>query len=86
VTAYAAKSNQPRDRIVAMMDAETWLTAAEALELGFADEVTAAVKIAAKFDLNAKFGHVPTALQPTQRDIAAASWDKVVNDQYRSHR
>lgn len=78
VSAYAGKSKQPRDRVIAMMDAETWLTAAEAVELGFADSVTEPVKMAAKFDLTAKFGHVPTALQLTKHDIAVASWDRVI--------
>ena len=36
---YAARSGLPVDRVRAMMDAETWLSPREAVELGFADEV-----------------------------------------------
>jgi ATP-dependent protease ClpP protease subunit len=36
---YAAKSGLPEADIKAMMDAETWLTAAEAKEKGFVDEI-----------------------------------------------
>lgn len=39
VTAYALKTKLPRDRIAKMMDAETWMSARKAVELGFADEV-----------------------------------------------
>lgn len=37
--AYQGKSGQDRDTLIAMMDEETWLTAAEAVEWGFADEI-----------------------------------------------
>lgn len=36
---YEARTGQPRDKLGAMMDAETWMTAEEAVALGFADEV-----------------------------------------------
>lgn len=44
--------------LTAMLDAETWMNTAEALRLGFADESTAALAIAARFDLS-KFRHAP---------------------------
>jgi len=44
--------------LTAMLDAETWLDTAEAIRLGFADESTAALAIAACFDLS-KFRHAP---------------------------
>ena len=47
VGAYAAKTGQPRDKLIEMMDNETWLTATEAHDLKFCDEVTEAVDIAA---------------------------------------
>ncbi|MEM7523314.1 MAG: head maturation protease, ClpP-related [Pseudomonadota bacterium] len=34
---YEAKSGLPRDRVIELMSAETWLSAAEAVALGFAD-------------------------------------------------
>jgi ATP-dependent protease ClpP protease subunit len=36
---YARRTGQSSDRIAAMMRAETWLTAGEAKQLGFADEI-----------------------------------------------
>ena len=36
---YVAKSGLPESEVKAMMDAETWLTAAEAKEKGFVDEI-----------------------------------------------
>lgn len=38
---YAKRATVSRDEIVAMMDAETWLTAQDAIEKGFADEIAA---------------------------------------------
>lgn len=61
VSAYAAKSGLAESEIVSIMDAETWLNAAEAIELGFADETTEAVKIAASFDVS-KFRNPPAAV------------------------
>lgn len=37
---YAARTGQPLDKLHALMDAETWMTAQEALDLGFTDEVS----------------------------------------------
>lgn len=37
---YEDKTGLPEDRLSALMDAETWLTADEALELGFIDKIT----------------------------------------------
>lgn len=45
--AYVAKTGLGRDEIVRMMDEETWMSADEALSLGFCDEVEGAVQIAA---------------------------------------
>lgn len=40
VTDYTKKTGKPAAEIVAMMEAETWMTSAEALEGGFVDRVT----------------------------------------------
>ena len=47
IAAYEDKSNLSREEIVAIMDAETWLTAEECLAMGFADKITPAREIAA---------------------------------------
>jgi chromosome segregation ATPase len=48
---YTAKTGLSRKRVKEMMDAETWMTASEAKELGFIDEITGDLDMAARFDL-----------------------------------
>jgi ATP-dependent Clp protease protease subunit len=50
VAAYAEKTGLEREKIIEIMDAETWLTAEEAVELGFADEIETAKDVAASVD------------------------------------
>lgn len=46
-SAYERKTGKTTEEIGAMMDAETWMTAQEALAAGFIDEVTGELKMAA---------------------------------------
>ncbi|WP_433866933.1 head maturation protease, ClpP-related [Ralstonia wenshanensis] len=65
VAAYRNKCGLTDDEIVAMMDAETWMTAGEAKERGFADQIEAPVKLQASVrteELLARFEHTPEAL------------------------
>ena len=39
INAYEVKTNLPRDKISRLMDAETWMNAHKAVELGFADDI-----------------------------------------------
>lgn len=50
VATYAARSKQDRQQIREWMAAETWMSGAEALERGFADSVTPAKQVQARFD------------------------------------
>jgi ATP-dependent Clp endopeptidase proteolytic subunit ClpP len=60
---YTARSSHTREEILALMAAETWLTAAEAVEAGFADEVEEAQQIAAVTDLSKfNYQHTPKAV------------------------
>jgi ATP-dependent Clp endopeptidase proteolytic subunit ClpP len=61
VRGYAAKSGRPDEGIAALMAAETWLDAADALELGLADKVIEPVRIAASFDIT-RFRNAPVDL------------------------
>jgi len=76
VTSYAAKTKQTPAKIIEMMAAETWLTAKEAKELGFADEVAPPRKVTAFFDLS-NFRHPPkeptamTTKKPEDNNAAA---------------
>lgn len=47
VTAYEQKTGLERERIRELLEAETWMTAEEAVELGFADEIEEAREVAA---------------------------------------
>lgn len=54
---YQAKTGLSQEAILDMMDAETWLNAQEALELGFIDTISDAIKVAAKYDVS-KFKNI----------------------------
>lgn len=47
VTTYVGKTGKTDDEIIALMNAETWMTAEDAVKEGFADELEAEKKIAA---------------------------------------
>jgi ATP-dependent Clp protease, protease subunit len=47
---YAARTGKTEADIVALMDAETWFTAAEAVDAGLADKIEASKKLAASVD------------------------------------
>jgi ATP-dependent Clp endopeptidase proteolytic subunit ClpP len=61
VAAYRDKSGRDDAEIEALMAAETWLSAAEAVDLGLADRVEASVRMAAHFDLS-HFRNTPPQL------------------------
>jgi ATP-dependent Clp protease protease subunit len=52
VPVYEAKCGKTREEIIAIMDAETWYTAAEAKEAGFCDVVEDLKQVAASLDGN----------------------------------
>jgi ATP-dependent Clp protease protease subunit len=56
--AYVDATLQPKGEILKMMDAQSWLDAATAFDLGFATQVEEPAKIAAFFDVS-KFGNAP---------------------------
>ena len=64
IGAYATKSGKSEEEISAIMDSETWMTGAEAVEMGFADMLEKPVEMAAcnQFDLSS-FQKVPTELK-----------------------
>lgn len=75
VSTYVTRTGQSEKKIQQMLADETWLTAKEAVDLGFADEVTNAVKIAASANLD-RFKNLPQplkALSPAAHAPAAPS-------------
>ena len=61
IQGYAAKSGKPDGEIAALMAAETWLDAEEALALGLIDRIAEPVMLAASFDI-ARFRNAPAEL------------------------
>jgi ATP-dependent Clp protease, protease subunit len=61
VAAYRDKSSRDDGEIEALMQAETWLSAQEALEFGLADRIEQPVRMAAHFDLS-RFRNTPPQL------------------------
>jgi hypothetical protein len=61
VAAYCDKSGRDETEIEALMQAETWLSAQEAVALGLADRVEEPVRMAAHFDLS-RFRNRPPQL------------------------
>jgi len=62
---YERRTGMDRDDLAAMMKAETWMNSADALELGFIDTITDAVKAAAKAHAFAKyFKTLPADAEP----------------------
>ena len=53
MTAYTNKTGMPEQDIADLMSEETWLSAQDAKEFGFVDEITGAIEIAAYFDMSA---------------------------------
>lgn len=62
VSAYVNKTKQSAEKIIELLDAVTWLDAKQALDLGFADEISEPVKMAASANLG-NFKTLPDALK-----------------------
>ena len=62
IQGYAAKSGKPDGDIAALMAAETWLDAKDALDIGFIDRIAEPVRLAATFDITRLFRNAPPEL------------------------
>ena len=72
VLTYQSRTKQPAAKIEEWMSAETWFSAKDAVELGFADSIIAAKeKVANKFALLKTYRHTPADLaEPPAEDPA----------------
>lgn len=61
VTGYATKSGRTPEEVSALMAAETWFEASDAVAQGFADRLIEPVRIAARFDIG-RFRNAPLDL------------------------
>jgi ATP-dependent Clp protease protease subunit len=64
---YAARTKRSTQELASMMTDETWFSASEAIEFGFADKMTENLRIAAKFDPK-RFKNAP-AIKPTADEV-----------------
>jgi len=78
VSAYHAKSGMDNDEISDLMKNETWFTAQEAVDHGFADSVTARVDIQANIntDIFSNFQNVPEYVKSIFTTITAGNEDE----------
>lgn len=64
VDTYVARTGQTKEKVKAMLGAETWLTADQAKSLGFADTVVGHARTAARVRADAGYRRIPTSLRP----------------------
>ena len=62
---YTKKTKLSEDKVSLMMETETWLSADEALEMGFIDEVTGKVTVVAKYDMTGFTNKTPEDILTT---------------------
>lgn len=62
---YSKKTNLSEEKIALMLDTETWLSADEALEFGFVDEVIGKVSVVAKYDMSGFVNKTPEQILKT---------------------
>ena len=81
LSAYG-RSMMSSEEISQMMDAETWLTGADAVEMGFADELADEVAMAAcaKFEQLAQFTNTPAQIKP--QSSAPAGTPEAKNEEF----
>lgn len=75
IDVYVARTKGARKDITTMMDNETWMTSAQAVENGFADRMVENLKVAACIshpEALKSFKNIPASLKPNNRRAAAA--------------
>ena len=78
---YAAKSGKPDTEIAALMAAETWFDAKDALDLGLATRMAEPVRIAARFDIAGFRNAPPELVEAIEAEPAtAATAEDIVGD------
>ena len=68
VAAYSARANVGEEQLKDWMDRETWFTAEESIQIGFADEIVEGIPVAALAVPDGKFRNVPETLIPRAID------------------
>jgi ATP-dependent Clp endopeptidase proteolytic subunit ClpP len=83
--AYQAKTGMDEDKIYELMSAETWMTAEEAKNFGFVDEITEELSMAAAAKFvpvmkAAKFKHIPEEFKADKLPPTATDLERVLRD------
>ena len=68
IQTYVARTGKTAEEIKALLDAETFMTADEAVAMGFADEVTDALVIEASFDLDNLPDNITSVFKASQTE------------------
>jgi ATP-dependent protease ClpP protease subunit len=69
---YSARTKMDKAALKKMMDSETWMTGAEAVQHGFADKMVENLKVAASVSRPDLYKNLPVALNPKMARINAA--------------
>lgn len=80
IEAYLSKAkDMDRDKLIEMLDAETWLTAQECIDYGFASELTEGKNIAASIDALVfnRYKNIPKSLKLNKENVQE---DKAKNE------
>ncbi|ALI55977.1 head maturation protease, ClpP-related [Celeribacter marinus] len=77
---YAAKSGKPEEDIAALLTAETWFDAKDALEAGLATRMAEPVRIAASFDIGRFRNAPPDLVEMVKADIVGDDTDVAGSD------
>jgi ATP-dependent protease ClpP protease subunit len=72
VSVYAKRCGMKPAAVQALMDAETWMNAQDAVEKGFADAVTGEARVAAAVRDPSRYAHLPDALRANSQRASAA--------------
>ena len=81
---YAGRTNLPEGELIAMLAAETWFTAEQALAAGFVTAIAPALKIAAMANVSAfGFRHTPVQLKDRTMPPALDSAQAVADERTR---
>ncbi|MBD8531564.1 MULTISPECIES: head maturation protease, ClpP-related [unclassified Massilia] len=68
---YTTKTGKPAEEVIAMMEAETWMTAAEALEHGFIDSIAGEGGVSNAWNLSA-YSRAPAVLAAAPAPVEPA--------------
>ena len=68
---YVKRTGGDREEVSNWMTEETWMTATQAKERGFADEITGSVEMEASFPLLEKFAKLPSNLRQDLTNVSA---------------